>query len=102
MTSVVMFNDNVLIEISGGPGRAQPITANQIDNVNRNFSDVVKAISNFVEPLATTVQSSLAKLEIESAEIDLGFSFSAEGNIVVCKASAEGSIHIKLSVKPKA
>src|SRR5437762_2346668 len=99
MSAVVMFNDNVMIEISGDPGRAQPITANQVANVNRNFSDAVAAISNFVQPLATTVQRSLAEIDVESAEIEVGFSFSAEGNIVVCKASAEGSLSVKLTVK---
>ncbi|MBT9290255.1 CU044_2847 family protein [Prosthecodimorpha staleyi] len=98
MSNVIQFSDDVLIEISGTAGRAEPINSAQVSNVNREFSKVVGAIQNFVAPVANSVAAALAQTTVESAEVVLGFSFTAEGNLVICKASAEGSVKVTLTV----
>jgi hypothetical protein len=40
------------------------------------------------------------EMEIEQAEVEIGFSFEAEGNLYITKSKASANLTVKLTLKP--
>jgi hypothetical protein len=102
MAEIIKYSDNVFIEIAGAPGRAEPFSNAQVTPLERSFGKAVEAVSKAIEPVVTSISSLTNTIALESVEVELGATFSVEGNAIICKSSAEGALKIKVTVKPRA
>lgn len=52
-------------------------------------------------PIAEVWKEINKEMEIEQAEVEMGFNFEGEGNLYITKAKAGANLTVKLVLKPK-
>lgn len=105
-TKLIQFEDGTLVEVEVPPNQAQPISGGAADRIDTT----VDATLNQVKPLLLKVCRPVKEvwselnqdMDIESAEVQVGLSFEAEGNIYIAKSKAAANLTVKLVLKPKA
>jgi hypothetical protein len=103
----IELHGGVIVEVgSPGEGRQEMHNAT-LERVESSLEIVGGLIEKIVTPIRKAFidlkQAADVPIEVASAEVQLGLSFSAEGNVFVTKAKAEGSLNLKIifqTVKP--
>lgn len=102
-TKLIEFSDGILVEVGVQRDQKQEMSAAGAERLTRNFS----VLSDMVRKLAGPVQNAfssfaaegIAPFGVNSAEVELGLGFTAEGNFFVSKAACEASLAIKICFK---
>lgn len=100
-TKLIQLEDGTYIEVDVPEDKAQPISRRHADKVKASFDKIQPILENLSEPIAAAFQKLGSKVEVESAEVEIGFSFEGEGNVYVTRAKAGATLSVKLTVKPK-
>ena len=104
-TKLLTFNEGVVVEVGVQRDDNQEMSTSAAERLGRSFDSVGLLIQQVVKPIKDAfvhLHDDLAiPVKIDSAEVELGLSFSAEGNIFVTKATGEASLKITLKFKPK-
>ena len=79
--------------ISGG--------SDMVEKVQASMGTVEKMLMQSVQPVINTYNALNQEVTLETAEVEIGIGFSAEGNIFVAKGSANANLKVKLVLKPK-
>jgi hypothetical protein len=103
-TRFLELDDGVIVEI-GGPDDAREemhtSTAERVDTTMEIVGTMLRRILAPIGDAFNGLQQSLAvPIELSEAEVEIGLSFSAEGNLFVAKSKAEGTLHVKVSFRP--
>jgi hypothetical protein len=96
MDRALRFSDSVVVQIAGPAMPGEPVSG--ASTLNRRFEDVTQDIGRVLNPLMKQVSQAIVD-HVESCEVELAFSFTAEGNLFLCKATGEASITVKAVVK---
>lgn len=100
---LVLGND-VIVEIGGPLDARTEMHTSTAEKVATTFKAVADTLEKIIEPIANSFRGLATELnqpvEIGSAEIEIGISFSAEGNVFVAKSKAEGTLSIKILLTP--
>jgi hypothetical protein len=100
---LIKFNDGIFVEV-------QPSKAIR-ESSNAKFVPIQKGLTNALDVLPKIVNSvgkSLKDayntldvgLRVANAEVEIGLSFSLEGDLFVASAKAEGTITLKITFDP--
>lgn len=100
-TKLIRLEDNTLVEVEVTADQVQPISGGFADHVNATFDKIRPILINTCRPIASTWAELNQDMNIESAEVEIGFSFEAEGNLYVTKSKAGANLTVKLVLKPK-
>jgi hypothetical protein len=100
----IELKDRVIVEV-GSPGEERvemhSATLERVDSSMKVIGDVVDRIVRPIGDSFRDMQKALnVPIEVEKAEVEIGLSFSAEGNIFITKAKAEGSLSVKIVFTP--
>jgi hypothetical protein len=103
-TRFLELKDGVIIEI-GGPHDARAemhtATAERVDTTMEMVATMVGRILRPIGDAFSGLQRTLdVPIAVDSAEVELGLSFSAEGSVFVAKSKAEGTLKVKVTFKP--
>ncbi|MCP4346185.1 MAG: hypothetical protein GY795_11760 [Desulfobacterales bacterium] len=99
-SKLIKLTDGTLVEIDVPEDQAEQIAGGEIDNVDATIDKIKPILLNICKPITSVWQEISKDMEIEKAEIDVGFSFEGEGNIFITKAKAGANLNIKLVLKP--
>jgi Trypsin-co-occurring domain 1 len=100
----LQMDDGIIVEV-GSPGdRRQEMHESALEQVDAK----IESAGNLIEKVVRKIGASFihmhealdVPIEVESAEVEMGLSFSAEGWIFITKAKAEGSLSIKIVFTP--
>jgi Trypsin-co-occurring domain 1 len=104
----IELKDRIIVEVgSPGEGRVEMNSAilDQVDFSMKQVGDIVDRIVRPIGESFRDMQKAVdVPIEVEKAEVEIGLSFSAEGNIFITKAKTEGSLSVKIvfvPVKPR-
>lgn len=100
-TKLVQLENGAYIEVEVPDDKAQPISKRHADRVKASFEQIQPIIKNLGEPIAAAFTNIDSRVEIEKAEIEIGFSFEGEGNIYIVKSKMSATLSVKLIVKPR-
>ncbi|MBE9258987.1 hypothetical protein IQ228_16975 [Dolichospermum sp. LEGE 00246] len=100
-TKLIELEDGILVEVEIPEGQARQISGSFADRVNTTFDKIKPILIKTCRPVAEAWKELNQDMEIEQAEIEIGFSFEAEGNIYVTKAKTGTNLKVKLVLKPK-
>lgn len=100
-TKLIQLNDGTLVEVEVMPGEAQPISGGFADRVGATFDKIQPILITVCRPIADAWNEINQEMNIEKAEVELGFSFEGEGNLYVTKSKAGANLTVKLVLKPK-
>jgi len=100
-TQLIRLNDETLVEVEIASGITEPISGGSARRVDATFDEIAPLLVKTCRPIAAawTEISQIAK--IDSAEIELGLSFEAEGNLYIAKSKAGANLKVKLTLKEK-
>jgi Trypsin-co-occurring domain 1 len=97
-TKLIKLEDGTLIEVEI-KGTARQISGGIVDKVNGTFDKIQPILVNTCRPVVAAWRELNADMQIEQAEIEIGFSFEGEGNIYITKAKASSNLKVKLVLK---
>jgi hypothetical protein len=100
-TKLIKLKDGTLVEIEVLQNEAKPISNRTADQVETTLEKIRPTLVNVCRPIAAAWKEINQEMQIEQAEIVIGFSFEGEGNIYVTKAKAGANLAVKLVLKPK-
>ncbi|NES03574.1 MAG: hypothetical protein F6K22_12405 [Okeania sp. SIO2F4] len=100
-TRLIELEDGILVEAEVPENEAQPISTNVIKEVKSSFAKVKPILISISRPIAEAWQEINKDMEIEQAEVEVGFNFEGEGNLYITKGKAGTNLKIKLVLKPK-
>jgi hypothetical protein len=105
-TKFLELADGVIIEIGGAQDVREEMHTSTAELVDTTMNMVTQKLRKILTPIANSFHSLYdavdVPVEIESAEVELGVSFSAEGNVFVAKSKAEGTMKVTVTFKPSA
>ncbi|HHD81598.1 MAG TPA: hypothetical protein ENK82_07855 [Campylobacterales bacterium] len=90
----VEASENEIQEISGGSDEI-------VAKVERSMGTVEKMLTESVKPIVNAYEVLNQDVILDSAEVEIGIGFSAEGNVFIAKGSANANLNVKLVLKPK-
>ena len=96
MERALRFADAVVVEVAGPKAPGEPVAGAAA--VSKKFSEVTAGIDQVVGPVVENPARAIAD-QVESIEVELKFSFTAEGSLFLCKASGDASISVKATIK---
>jgi hypothetical protein len=102
VTKLIKLSDGTLVEVEVAPGEAQQISGGSVaKKVESNFEKIKPALMKVCSPLADVWKELNKDVEINQAEVEIGLSFSLEGDIYIVKSKADANLKVKLLLKPK-
>jgi hypothetical protein len=100
-TKLIRLEDNTLVEVEVPDDQVQPISGGFADRVNATFDKIRPVLINTCRPIASAWDELSQDMDIDAAEVNINFSFEAEGNLYVTKSKAGANLTVKLVLKPK-
>ncbi|GAB4342863.1 MAG: hypothetical protein Fur0042_05360 [Cyanophyceae cyanobacterium] len=100
-SKLIALEDGVLIEVEAADDEARQISSRAVEAVNSSFDKIKPILKKAVQPIAEVWQELDQDMMIESAEVQINFSFEGEGNIYITKAKAGSNLSVKLTLKPR-
>jgi hypothetical protein len=100
-TELIELVDGTLVEIEVPGEQIEKIAGGTAKRVDATIDKIKPILINACKPIAAAWSELNQEVNIEQAEIELGFSFEGEGNIYVTKAKAGANLTVKLVLKPK-
>jgi transglutaminase/protease-like cytokinesis protein 3 len=101
-TKLIQLEDGILVEVEVPENQAQPIASGLADKVSTTLDKIKPVLIKVCRPIAEVWQEMNQEMDLERAEVEVGFSFEAEGSIYVTKAKGSSNLTVKLVLKPKA
>ena len=99
-TKLIQLEDDTLVEVEVQPDQAQPISGGFADRVDTTFDKIRPILLRVCRPIADVWQEINQEMNIEQAEVEVGFAFEGEGNLYVVKSKATANLTVKLVLKP--
>lgn len=99
-TKLIKLDDDTLVEVEVSEDEAKQIAGSVADRVSTTFDKIKPILVKTCRPIAAAWKELNQEMQIEQAEIEVGFSFEGEGNIYVTKAKAGSNLKVKLVLKP--
>ncbi len=100
-TKLIELDDSTLVEVEVPADQAQQISGGFADKVSATFDKIQPILVKTCRPIIAAWKEINQDMNIDHAEIELGFSFEGEGNLYVTKSKAGANLTVKLVLKPK-
>ena len=97
---MIQLDHDILVEAEVSEDQAKPISGGAVDRVNATLDQLGPILINASKPITAAWQQLSDEVDIDSAEIALGVSFTGEGNVYIAKATAGANLTVTLVLKP--
>lgn len=100
-TKLIRLEDGALVEVEVQEDEVQEISDRTAQRVNATFDKIKPILLNACRPIVEVWEELNQDMQVDAAEVELGFSFEGEGNIYITKMKASSNLNVKLILKPK-
>lgn len=104
-TKLIQFEDGTLVEVEVPPDQVQPISGGAADRIDATVDATLDRVKPLLLKICRPIKEVWSEvnqdMEIETAEVQVGLSFEAEGNVYIAKSKAGANLTVKLVLKPK-
>jgi len=101
---LIGLENGLMMEVEASEDEIQMISGGSdeiVTRVERSMGTVEKMLIQSVDPIVNAYNILNQDVILDSAEVEIGIGFSAEGNVFVAKGSANANLNVKLVLKPK-
>jgi hypothetical protein len=102
-TKFLELKDGIIVEIGAPNEVREEMHTSTAERVDTTMRMVASMVGEIVRPLGDAFSHLYDALDVamsvETAEVEMGLSFSAEGQIFIAKSKAEGTLKIKVIFK---
>lgn len=99
-TKLIKLDDGTLVEVEAKSNEVQAIAGNVARKVDESLDRVKPLLIRACRPVIAAWNELNQEMSIEQAEVELGLSFEAEGNVYIVKGTAAANLVVKLTLKP--
>ena len=99
-TKLIRLGDGTLVEIEVPGDQIEQLSGGFADRVDGTLDKIQSILPNAIRPIAAAWKELSQEMQIEQAEVELGLSFEAEGNLFVTKSKLGANLTVKLILKP--
>ncbi len=99
-TKLIQLADGTLVEVEVSEGQAQPLSGGYAEKISASFDNMRPILLTICRRLSATLEEINKEMLIEQAELEIGLSFEAEGNLYITKSKAGANLSLKLVLKP--
>ena len=100
-TRLIELEDGILIEVEAPPGQASQISGGAAEKVlDATVAKITPTLIKVCKPLVEAWAVLSQEMDVEGADVELGFSFDIEGNLYLAKATTGANITVKLALRP--
>jgi hypothetical protein len=100
-TKLIRLDDGVLVEVEVPPDQAQQISGGLAERVSASL-DSIRPLLRTAAASITDIWRELTKdARVEQAELEIGLSFEAEGNLYIAKSTAGANLSVRLVFAPR-
>lgn len=99
-TKLIGFEGGILIEAEVPENQAREISGNSVDMIQKSLDSIEPLLVKVCRPLCNVWAELNRDMQVDQAEVELGLSFTGEGNLYITKATAGANLTVKLVMKP--
>ena len=99
-TKLIQLEDGTLVEVEVPGDQPQQISGGLADKVDATFDKIKPILVKACRPIAAAWKEINKDMIIDQAEVQIGLSFEAEGNLYITKSKAGSNLTVKLVLKP--
>jgi len=99
-TRLIELEDGLLVEVEATSDYAQEISGGVAERVNATIDQVLPILIKICRPVVLAWKELNKEMYIDSAEVELSFSFEGEGNVYLAKVKSGANFNLKLTLKP--
>jgi hypothetical protein len=96
---LIELSDQTLVEIEVPDAQARQISSGAAEKVDAALEKIRPILLKICRPVAEAWRDLSKDFQVEEAEIELGLSFEAEGNVYITKSKAGANLTIRLKMK---
>jgi hypothetical protein len=96
---LIELSDDILVEIDVPEAQARQISSSLADKVDSAMDKIQPILISICRPVAEAWKNLSSDFQVEEAEIEIGLSFEAEGNIYITKSKAGANVTVRLKMK---
>ena len=100
-TKLIKLKDDSLVEVEVSGDEVQQISGSLADKVDATITKIKPMLIKTCQPIASAVKDLREDVDLEQVEVEVGFSFDAEGNIYITKAKFGANILVRMTLKNK-
>ena len=97
-TKIIELDDGIWVEVDTATGKMQPRVGGGSKAIATGIAQLGDVMLKVVLPMVNTWRA--MDRDVAQAEVELGFKFSAEGNLYLAKTTGDTHLTIKLTIKP--
>ena len=102
VTKLIRLDDGILIEIEAAPGEPQQISGGSpAARVESNLDRIVPVLRRVCMPITHTWNELNKEMNVQQAEVEIGLSFEAGGDVFIANSKAGATLKVKLVLGPK-
>jgi len=100
---LIELENGLMMEVEVPESEIEMISGgnDMVEKVKSSMGTVEKMLLQSVQPIINTYNTLNQEVTLDSAEVEVGIGFSAEGNIFIAKGNANANLKVKLVLKPK-
>ncbi|MEU4411113.1 CU044_2847 family protein [Streptosporangium sp. NPDC023963] len=98
-TRLIELSDGTLVEIEAIHGESREISGGFAEKVGSTLEGAAATILKTMNPIIRACQDMQSRGDVQSTEVELGFSFEAEGNLYIAKAKSTATIIVRIVPK---
>lgn len=99
-TRLIEFEDGLVVEVDATNDYTQEIAGGVAEKVTATLDQVQPILIKVCRPVIRAWKELNKEMHVESAEVELSFSFEGEGNIYLAKVKSGANLNLKLTLKP--
>lgn len=100
-TKLIQLEDGTLVEVEVLTDQVKPVSGGFAEKVDATFDKIKPLLVRTCRPILDAWDELNQDMNIESAEVEIGLSFEAEGNLYVTRSNLGANLRVKLVLKPK-
>ena len=98
---LIELEDGTLVEVEVPQEEMEEVAGGGIvERVQNTFEVMHPILVSSCRPIIKAWKELSQEMKIEQAEVEIGLSFSGEGNIYITKSTASANLKVKLLLKP--
>lgn len=97
---LIELEDGTLVEVEVKGEEMEEVAGGIVDRVQTTFEAVHPLLVKSCRPIIKAWQELNQETKVEQAEVEIGLSFSGEGNLYITKSTASANLKVKLLLKP--
>ena len=102
-TRLIKLNDGKgpLIEVEATENEVQQVSSRAAKKVQQTLDTIEPLLVHACQPVIAALKDIGEDADVESAEVELGFSFEGEGDVYIAKFKGGANLLVRVSLKPR-